>query len=146
MGGENIKVFISTIIGILCAYLFYIFGNIDTNLKYLIIVIIFDFVSGLGRAYIKKEVNSSVGLKGVFKKTCYFIIVSISVIVGNILEMGLLLRNIVIYSLIFNEIISIIENCGEIGVKIPNILLKSLRTFNLKNKKLDDEIVKKTKD
>ena len=73
-------------------------------------------------------------------------IVSISVIVGNILEMGLLLRNIVIYSLIFNEIISIIENCGEIGVKIPNILLKSLRTFNLKNKKLDDEIVKKTKD
>lgn len=109
-------------------------------------VIIFDFVSGLGRAYIKKEVNSSVGLKGVFKKTFYFIIVSISVIVGNILEMGLLLRNIVIYSLIFNEIISIIENCGEIGVKIPNILLKSLKTFNVKNKKLDDDIIKKTKD
>ena len=29
MGGENIKVFISTIIGIICAYLFYIFGISD---------------------------------------------------------------------------------------------------------------------
>ena len=39
---------------------------------------------------------------------------------------------IVIYSLVFNEIVSILENCTEMGIKLPKLLISSLEIFSSK--------------
>lgn len=128
---------ISTVFGLACSTIFFLFGNIDLNLKYLITVIFLDYITGLCRAILKKKLNSSVGLKGIFKKFCYFVIVAVAVILGNILDVGNSIRNLTIYSLIFNELISILENCSQLGIKLPDIIISSLAIFNEKNNKTD---------
>lgn len=128
---------ISTAFGIACSTIFFLFGHIDLNMKYLLTVIILDYLTGLCRAILKKKLNSSVGLKGIFKKFCYFVIVAVAVILGNILDVGNSIRNLTIYSLIFNELISILENCSQLGIKLPDIIISSLAIFNEKNHKSD---------
>ncbi len=142
-----IKAILTSIFGVLTSLFMFLFKDIDANLKYLIIVVILDFISGIFKAFIQRKINSSVGIKGVFKKFCYFIVVAISIIVGNIINIGDTLKEIVTYSLIFNEIISILENCAEMGIKLPNALISSLEIFNSKIEKYDDEELKeKSKD
>lgn len=136
-GGVTMKWLISTILGFACSTILFLFGEIDVNLKYLIAVVILDYITGLCRAIIKKKVNSSIGVKGIFKKFCYFVIVALAVILGNILDVGYSIRNLTIYSLIFNECISIVENCIQMGMKMPSIISSSLEVFN--NKLINDE-------
>lgn len=110
--------------------LIFLFNDIDLRFKYLITVIILDIITGLIKAFIKKEINSSISFKGILKKFSYFVILSISVILGNILGINNILRDIVIYSLILNEIISILENITEVGIKMPKVLMTSLKVFS----------------
>lgn len=105
----------------------------------MIIVVILDFITGIFKAFVKKKINSSIGIKGIFKKFCYFVVVAISIIVGNIIKAGDILREIVTYSLIFNEIISILENCAEMGIKLPKALISSLEVLNSKIENYDKE-------
>jgi len=127
-----IKTVIPSILGLISSCFVFLFENIDINLKYLIIVVILDFISGIFKAFVKKKINSSIGVKGVLKKFSYFIVVAISKIIGNILNIGNLLLRIVIYSLVFNEIVSILENCTEMGIKLPKLLISSLEIFSSK--------------
>lgn len=121
----------------------FLFHDIDLEFKYLITVIILDIITGLIKAFIKKEINSSISFKGILKKFSYFIILSISVILGNILGINTILRNIVIYSLILNEMISILENLTATGIKIPKALMESLKVFS--NQLEDENLLKKKK-
>lgn len=106
----------------------FIFGALDNNLKYLIILTIIDFLTGLFSLYITKTKNGSTGIKGTLKKISYFAIIAVSVILGNIMKMGSSLRNIVIYSLIFAEVVSILNNCKSLGItKLPVILVNTLK-------------------
>ena len=129
------KILISMFLGFFYSILVFLFGDIDMNLKYLLSVVVLDFLTGLLKAHLKKKINSSISIKGIFKKISYFVIVSVSVIIGNILNLGEILRNLVIYSLVFSEIISILENCTEMGIKLPKILISSLEIFQ---KEMDD--------
>lgn len=128
----------------------FLFGEIDIKLKYLIVVVAMDYISGLCRAVVKKKVNSSIGIKGILKKFCYFLVVAIAVILGELLEVGLSIRNITVYSLIINECISILENCTQMGIVFPKIISSSLSVFNNKLKEEEEIIIdkkqKKTKD
>lgn len=135
----HIKVILVSILGVLSSLFTFLFKDVDANLKYLIIVVILDFITGIFKAFIQKKINSSIGIKGIFKKFCYFVVVAISIIVGNIINAGNILREIVTYSLIFNEIISILENCAEMGIKLPKALISSLEVLNSKIENYDKE-------
>lgn len=69
------------------------------------------------------------------KKVC----IIICVIVANMLDYVLktnYIRNVVIISFITNEVISIIENLGLIGVKIPKVITNAIDI--LKGKEEDE--------
>lgn len=144
------KLFISTIIGFFCEVFLFVFGNIDISLKYLIVAVVLDYITGLCKAIVTKKVNSSIGVKGVLKKIGYFFVVAIAVILGGLLNVGFTIRNITIYSLVINECISVLENCTQMGIKLPKIIASSLEIVNSKLLEKTDEIcnkdTKKTKD
>ncbi len=118
--------FILGIISALMNLSMYLFGNVDYLLKAFFSVIAIDFLTGILRAIKRREFSFSVVILGFIKKLGYMAVVITSVIMGSILNMGNTIRDMVIYTFVFNEIISILGNCKELGIIMPSILQKSL--------------------
>lgn len=128
------KNIITKIWSIFCAAFIFLFGDFDFLLKSILALIFLDYVTGVSKAFVQNKVNSSVGAKGIVKKFTYLCIIAISVILDKILNVNGGLRTLVITTFIFNEILSILENSSEMGIKIPNVLYQSLEKLNLKEK------------
>ena len=73
-----------------------------------------------------KKLNSKIGFKGILKKVGYLFIVALSVIIDNILGQSGTFRTLVIYFLVANDGISIMENAGEMGISLPKKLIDAL--------------------
>ena len=108
----------------------FLFGNFDFLLKALIALMVIDYITGLCKSFIQKKVNSTIGGKGIIKKVVYLLIVTVSVIIDYLLTGNGNIRTIVITSFIINEILSILENSCEMGIKIPKILYNSLEKIS----------------
>lgn len=120
---ENIlKLSVSSI----ATFFIYLLGGLDIALKSLLIVIVIDYVTGLLKANKKKNLSSKVGLKGIKKKIGILCLVALSVVIDNLTGESGLIRNLVIYYLVANEGLSIIENLAEMNVIIPDVIKERL--------------------
>lgn len=124
------KHFFEKIISFLLSFLIFLFGNFDFMLKTLLSLMFIDYITGVSRAFVTKKVNSSIGGKGIIKKAVYLCVIAVAVMLDNLLEVNGGLRSLIIYSFIFNEMLSILENSSAMGIKIPSILYKSLEKIN----------------
>lgn len=109
---------------------------------YLILNIV-DTLTGWLKSRILKTESSKVGLIGVIKKVCCWIIILLGFLIpicfrelGMIINVDLsatvFLGWFVLASLVVNEIRSILENLVESGVKVPEILVKGLDSISKK--------------
>lgn len=131
------KKIVEKIFSILGTFFLFLFGDYDFLLKAILTLMLLDYITGICKSFVKKKVNSSIGAKGIIKKVVYLCIITISVILDKILNTNGGLRTIVITSFIFNEILSILENSSEMGIKIPQVIYNSLEKLkqNEDNKK-----------
>jgi toxin secretion/phage lysis holin len=97
-------------------------GGCDTLLRTFLLFIILDYVSGILQAIYNKKLNSEIGAKGIVKKVGYILIVVLASSVDTLYGNNMDIRNVIIYMFIANEGISILENCSQMGIKIPDIL------------------------
>lgn len=123
-----VKSIISGFIGIMG----FLIGDFDGLFKALLVLIIADYITGVIVAVVRKKLSSEVGAKGIAKKVLMLIIVA----VANVLDVQIIgggsgLRNITIIFYAANEIISLLENTGKLGVPYPPKLLEILE--QLKN-------------
>ena len=135
--------YISTAIGLLGGFLAQIFGGWDQALITLLIFMGIDYITGLMVAFSGKSTktksggaNSHIGYVGLCKKC----LVLLFVIIGTRLDMLLGLtfcRDAVIIGFVTNELVSIIENAGLLGVKIPKVIEQAIDI--LKSKKDNKE-------
>lgn len=107
------------------AFLGYFLGGFDNILTTLLIFIVLDYITGVIEAISTKKLSSRVGGKGIAKKIYILILVGVSNLLGNSLEIEGL-RYIVISFYLANEGISIIENATRIGVPIPKKIVDVL--------------------
>ena len=126
------KQFIINNSGVILTTFIYLVGGLDNALQSLLIVIVLDYLTGIASALYKKQLSSKIGFKGIIKKFCYLIVVALSVVVDNLLGQSGLIRGIVIYFLFANEGLSIIENMGEMGIKLPQKLSDALEQLKKK--------------
>lgn len=124
--------FINNAISVVLTTFVYLVGGIDVAMKSLLIVIVIDYITGVMSAIYNKELNSTIGLKGILKKFSYLIIVSLSVILDRIVGDTGAIRTLVIYFFVANDGISIVENIGKMGVPLPKKLTEVLE--QLRNK------------
>ena len=89
--------------------------------------------------------NRSKCIQEIFKKISYFIVIGVSLIIENVLGMKNVLRTLVTYSFLLSEIISILENCTEMGIRLPKILISSLEVFRKKINDSEEKNIKKKK-
>lgn len=112
-------------------------GGWDNALEIMLITVIMDYLSGVCAAFKTKTLNSSIGYHGLMKKGSMFLIVILAAqmdrLTGNA---GTGFRTCTALFFAFNETLSIVENVGKVGVKIPDFLRRMLT-------KLKDENAKK---
>ncbi|GAF06833.1 holin [Paenibacillus pini JCM 16418] len=103
----------------------------------LLILVIADFVSGWIAAWINGELRSMKGYIGIAKKVGIFLIVTVAHTIDGVLGDLHYLRDAVIFFYIANELLSIIENYGKMGLYVPEVLLKAVAVLESKggNKK-----------
>lgn len=118
-------------IGTIGAMLVYFLGGWDIALQLLLIAVCLDYITGILKAIYKKKLSSEIGAKGIVKKVLYFIVVAVAVVLDKITGDTGAIRTLVIYFFIANEGISILENCGDMGVPFPQKLKDTLE--QLKN-------------
>jgi len=131
-----LKIFngISIFGGLIGGYICSLLGGWDVILKALVILVIFDYVTGLLKAIATKTLSSSVGFKGLIRKITIFIVVATGVIIQSVIGDAIPLREIVIIFFICNEGISLLENASEfvpIPEKLKDVLIQ-LRTKEVK--------------
>lgn len=114
----------------------WLFGAWDIPIIFLVIVMILDYITGILKAKINKELSSEVGLKGIARKFLILAIIMIAVLMDRLLNTGTwVFRSLACYFYIANEALSILENASVLGLKIPDGLKSALIQLQEGNKK-----------
>lgn len=125
------KSFISGLIGIMG----FLIGDFDGLFKALLALIIADYITGVIVAVVHKKLSSEIGAKGIAKKILMLIIVAVANVLDvQIIGGGAALRNITIIFYAANEVISLLENTGALGVPYPKKLMDVLQQLKNKDK------------
>lgn len=111
-------------------------GTWDIALQVLVCFMFLDYITGVLRAYVNKEVSSSVGLKGIARKAVIFVVLIVAVLLDRLLNTGnWVFRTLICYFYIANESISLLENCSALGLPIPEQLKDALAQLKEGEKK-----------
>lgn len=137
---------ICSLVGMIGSGVTAIFGGWDAGLTTLLIFMAIDYVSGLIVAAVfhkstKTEsgtLQSKAGFAGLCRKgmTLLFVLIAyrIDLIIGtNYIRYG------VIIAFITNELISITENAGLMGVPLPTVIVKAIDILKQKQKEDEDK-------
>lgn len=112
----------------------YLVGGLDVAMIALLVAIVLDYISGVIKGYVTKQLSSQTGFRGIVKKVAILIIVMLAVLVDIVTGDTGAVRTLVIYYFVANEGLSIIENLGQAGVPIPQSIKKALKALKKENK------------
>ena len=118
----------------ICTGCVYLLGGWDVSLICLVVAIAIDYVSGIMKAFVMKELSSKIGIRGLLKKVGVLMVVMLAVIVDRVTGETGMIRSLVIYYFVANEGLSIIENLGQTGVPIPSSIKKALKALKKESK------------
>ena len=141
---ENLKGIFCGAVGVAGGIIINLLGGWDNALAALFICIIMDYLTGLAVAGVFKKspktkngaLESRVGLKGLTRKIVMLFFVGVAHTLDILIGTDYI-RYTVIIGFICNEVISLIENAGLMGVPIPKVLTKAIDV--LKNEEDKDE-------
>jgi len=130
---ESLKGIFCGAVGVVGGIVTNLLGGWDSALSALFICIILDYVTGLMVAGVFKKspktkngaLESRVGLKGLIRKIVMIVLV-VAAHRLDILTGANYIRYTVIIGFICNEVISLIENAGLMGIPIPSVLTKAI--------------------
>jgi toxin secretion/phage lysis holin len=126
-------------LGLIGTFISKIFGGWDSAMTTLVIFMIADYVAGLVVAGVFKKsgksengaLNSNAGWKGLCKKGMTLVIV----LVAHRLDLSLgtqFIKDAAIIGYIVNELLSIVENIGLMGVYIPPAISQAIDVLRKK--------------
>lgn len=134
--GEAYVMLASGAVGSAVAWLL---GGIDLQLKWLLMFVAVDYLTGTIAAGKTGEWHSRVGFRGLFKKVFIFVVVMLSHGLDVIAGTDMMLRNAAITAYAVNELGSTLENLDRLGCgsMIPGFLHRAIKEIKSR------EVVKK---
>ena len=134
------KEIICTIAGVVGSFIAGLFGGWDTSLVTLLLFMGIDYITGLAVAACGKSqksdtgrLSSKIGWRGLAKKCVSLLLVLVAVRLDITLGTSYI-RDAVCIAFTVNELISITENAGLLGVPLPGILTKAIDLLQSKGK------------
>ena len=133
---EFIQAIFAGVLGALAAY----FNVLLIPLAVLVAVMLIDYITGMAGASCTGQLNSRVGVRGIVKKAGYLALVAVGMVVdylitsalvsiGIDLQINYCFGMIITIWLIINELISILENLGELNIPLPKFLVDMIKTL-----------------
>lgn len=143
-----LKEIFCTSIGVIGAMIAHALGGWDSALATLVIFMAVDFISGLVVAGVfhkslktkNGSLESYTGWKGLCKKVMTLFFVMVAYRLDIVLNINYI-RDLVIIAFITNELISITENAGLMGIPLPTVINKAIDILQRKvneGKEIDD--------
>ncbi|MBQ7099236.1 MAG: phage holin family protein [Oscillospiraceae bacterium] len=131
------KDYVGALVAIAAGILSWLVGGFDTPILALLICMGADYVTGLIVAGVFHAspktsgggLDSQVGWKGLARKFVTLLIVVVANLADLMLELGYI-RDAVIAGFCANECISILENAGLMGIRIPQSLRAALEKLS----------------
>lgn len=124
---------ISLIVAGLSVELSIYFKKLLAPLIIMLIAMAIDYITGLIKAYMQKELSSKKGMIGIFKKFAYILVVVVGIIADYLCKLFIAefdinftftipIALLLAIWLTINELISILENLNAINVPMPKFL------------------------
>lgn len=139
------KQFICTVIGAVGSGIAALFGGWDTGLVSLLIFMGLDYISGLVVAGVFHKSNKtntgSLESKTCWKGLCRKCMTLVFVLVAYRLDLIIgtnYIRDAVIIAFIANELISLVENAGLMGIPLPAVLTKAIDILQKKSEESEE--------
>ncbi|MRX54855.1 holin [Bacillus idriensis] len=111
----------------------YLFGGVKF-LDLLVLLMAVDIVTGIMRAIKEKRLRSRKAMYGYARKVGVFALIIVANIVDTVLGLSGLVAFGTVMFYILNEILSIVENLSQIGMKIPAVITDKLHVLQEENK------------
>lgn len=124
---------ISLIVAGLSVELSIYFKKLLAPLIIMLIAMAIDYITGLIKAYMQKELSSKKGMLGIFKKFAYILVVVVGIIADYLCKLFITefdinftftipIALLLAIWLTINELISILENLNAINIPMPKFL------------------------
>ncbi|MBN8250769.1 phage holin family protein [Priestia flexa] len=114
------------------SFIFFLVGEWNYLLMALVALVAVDYVTGTVAAFIDKSLSSKVGFRGIAKKVFIFALVMMANFMDQVFwPDNHFIRDITILFYILNEMISITENAGRVGLPVPAVIKQAIE--KLKN-------------
>jgi len=91
-----------------------------------------DILSGLARAFVQRQLSSSVSWNGMVKKCLILVIVALAWRLDIVIGAGSLLRDATVIFFVVSEALSVLENTVAAGLPVPQFLRDALKQLNEK--------------
>ena len=146
---EGFKNLVIAATGAVGGWIAWAVGGWDGSMVTLLIMMGIDFLTGLILGWLGRSpkterggLSSTAGWIGLAKKVVTFLLVIVAKRLDEAIGTGDLVRNAVIIAFMVNEVISIIENAGLLGIPIPKIFLHAIDLLKNKAEKIEKEMDK----
>ncbi|MDN5323723.1 MAG: hypothetical protein PWQ67_2177 [Clostridia bacterium] len=131
---ERGEIYLKTAIGVGGACASYLFGGWSSLLGILLAFVVIDYITGVLASGVEGKLSSSIGIKGIAKKVFIFVMVAVAHLVDASLGDGHIFRDATIFFYLANEVISILENAGRVGLPVPPIIQQAIEVLKGKSK------------
>ena len=137
---------VSAVVGMAAGVISWLTGGFDTPVLALLIFMGVDYLTGLIVAGIFHTspktagggLDSRVGWKGLARKFVTLLMVVVANLADILLELHYI-RDAAVIGFCANECISILENAGRMGIRIPGALTAALEVMNQEGENADAE-------
>ena len=118
-----------------------LFGGWTSAMTTLVIFMLIDYITGILVAAVFKKSNktedggleSKAGWKGLIRKFSTLLIVLISIRLDIIFNTTII-SDCVVFTFLANELLSLLENVGLMGIPLPSVLTEVISVLNKKGK------------
>ena len=135
----TVKPVLFSIIGVTGGFVLSCYGGWTQAMTALVIFMVVDVLTGITVAIKNKSQKTETGglssksmTIGLLRKGVIMLVVLVAAQIDILINGGNLIRNSAVIAFCVNEILSIFENVGLAGVKLPKILVKSIDMLNQK--------------
>ncbi|QJC51538.1 phage holin family protein [Paenibacillus albicereus] len=128
---DGLAVPLAAVIGSIVSFAF---GIWHESLTLLLVCMAVDYITGISASIKERRgLSSIVGSWGLARKGLTLLIILIAHRIDELLGGGSAVMSAAIYFYIGNELLSIVENCGRIGLPMPEKLKSAIEIFRRKD-------------
>jgi toxin secretion/phage lysis holin len=132
---ERLDVVFKTVAAAFGASVGFFFGGWSESLTLLVSLVGIDYLTGFLASAVEGRLSSRVGFRGIPKKIMIFVMVAVGHLVDTAIGTNHMFRDAAIFFYCANELVSILENAGRMGLPVPERLRQTIDVLRGRSEK-----------